>query len=257
MARVLIGCSGFSYKDWKGTFYPGELPGRKWLAHYSGVFPTVELNVTFYRLPTAETFAKWYHETPADFSFALKGSRLITHLKRLKDIESLLEEFFARATTLKEKLAAVLWQFPSGFTFDRDRLNKFLVLLDRYPVWNTFEFRSSTWMNKEITQMCRNSGVALCMADWPRFLDDLPVTAGFVYMRRHGEEGNYASSYSHEALERDALRIRGYVDKGLDVFVYFNNDAMGYAPNNGMELMEILERQGLASSRLKRTNSEL
>lgn len=91
--------------------------------------------------------------------------------------------------------------------------------------------------------MCRNRGVALCMADWPLFLDDLPVTAGFVYMRRHGKEGNYASSYSREALERDALRIRGYVDKGLDVFVYFNNDAMGYAPRNGMELMEILGRQ--------------
>ena len=96
MARVRIGCSGFSYKDWKDNFYPGDMPGRNWLAHYSGIFPTVELNVTFYRLPATEVFAKWYGETPAEFSFALKGSRLITHLKRLKDVEGLLERFFAQ-----------------------------------------------------------------------------------------------------------------------------------------------------------------
>jgi len=243
MARALIGCSGFSYKDWKDNFYPGDMPGRNWLAHYSGIFPTVELNVTFYRLPATEVFAKWYGETPAEFSFALKGSRLITHLKRLKDVEGLLDRFFARAFALKEKLAVVLWQFPTSFTFDREKFEKFLVLLDDYPVWNAFEFRSATWVNEEVSQMCKNRGVALCMADWPGFLDNLPVTAGFVYLRRHGEEGSYASSYSHEALEGDARRIRGYLADGLDVFAYFNNDAHGYAPANASELMGMLEKE--------------
>jgi len=240
MARALVGCSGFSYRDWKGSFYPAELPGRSWLVHYSGVFPTVELNVTFYRLPKTETFAKWYGETPMEFSFALKGSRLITHLKRLKDVEGLLDEFFARAFTLKEKLTAVLWQFPSSFSIETGRLERFLALLDRYPVWNALEFRSDSWVNERIAAMCRAWGVAMCMADWPGFLRELPVTAGFVYLRRHGEEGNYASSYSREALEEDARRIRSFLDDGIDVFIYFNNDAQGYAPNNARELMNML-----------------
>jgi len=240
MAKVLVGCSGFSYKDWKGTFYPAELPGRKWLSHYSEIFRTVELNVTFYRLPKTEIFAKWYGETPAEFSFALKGSRLITHLKRLKDVEGLLEEFFARAFALREKLAAVLWQFPSSFPIDTERLERFLALLDRYPVWNALEFRNNSWVREGVIRMCRNRGVALCMADWPPFLRDLPVTAGFVYLRRHGEEGNYASSYSREALLEDARRIKIYLNDGVDVFMYFNNDARGYAPNNAKELMGLL-----------------
>jgi uncharacterized protein YecE (DUF72 family) len=241
MARIFIGCSGFSYKDWKGTFYPAEIPGRKWLVYYSGIFPTVELNVTFYRLPKAETFSKWYEETPAHFVFSLKGSRLITHLKRLRDVEGLVEEFFARAFSLKEKLSAVLWQFPSSYTLEIARLEKFLSVLDRFPVWNALEFRSDTWLNKDVAKICRSRGVALCMADWPQFLNDLPVTAGFVYLRKHGEQGDYTSSYSREHLEKEAARIKAYLDDGLDVFIYFNNDAQGYAPNNARELMEILK----------------
>ncbi len=241
MARVLVGCSGFSYKDWKGTFYPAELPGRRWLSHYSGIFPTVELNVTFYRLPRTETFAKWYGETPEGFSFALKGSRLITHLKRLKDVEGLVDEFFARAFTLKEKLTAVLWQFPSSFSIESGRLERFLVHLDRYPVWNALEFRNSSWVTEGVAATCRARGVAMCMADWPDFLKELPVTAGFVYLRRHGEEGNYASSYSTAVLEEDARRIKSYLNDGTDVFIYFNNDARGYAPNNARELLSLLK----------------
>ena len=241
MARLRVGCSGFSYKDWKGTFYPGELPGRRWLEYYSLVFPTVELNVTFYRLPRVETFTKWYSETPSDFSFGLKGSRLITHLKKIKDVEGLVEEFFARAASgLKEKLSVILWQFPPSDKFDKDRFKRFLDHLDKYPAWNAFEFRNDTWMNDDVVQMCRSHGAALVMADWPSFIADLPVTADFVYIRRHGVQGNYMSSYSRETLEKDARKIRAYLDEGLDVFVYFNNDARGYAPNNAKELMELV-----------------
>ncbi len=242
MARLRIGCSGFSYKDWKGTFYPAELPGRRWLAHYSGTFPTVELNVTFYRLPGVETFAKWYNETPADFSFALKGSRLITHLKKLRDIDGLVEEFFARASTLKEKLSVILWQFPASYHFEKDRFKKFLTILDKYPAWNAFEFRSGSWINEEVAHMCRNHGAALCMADWPEFLENLPVTADFVYIRRHGVQGSYETSYSRESLEKDSRMLRACLDEGLDVFIYFNNDARGYAPNNAKELIELVKK---------------
>ncbi len=240
MARLHVGCSGFSYKDWKKTFYPEDLPGRRWLAYYSGVFPTVELNVTFYRLPAIETFAKWYNETPADFVFALKGSRLITHLKRLRDVEGLVDEFFARALSLREKLSVVLWQFPSSYTFDRDVFGRFLSILDKHPAWNAFEFRSLTWINEDVADMLRSHGAAFCIADWPEFIAGLPVTGGFVYIRRHGEKGSYASSYSRLSLEKDARTVRRYLDDGLDVFIYFNNDANGYAPSNAKKLMEIV-----------------
>jgi uncharacterized protein YecE (DUF72 family) len=242
MSETFIGCSGFSYRDWKGEFYPGGLPQRKWLEYFCTVFRTVEMNVTFYRLPLARTFEKWYSETPSDFAFSLKGSRFITHIKRLLEPEEPLETFFDRALLLKEKLKVVLWQFSPGFAIDLDRLSGFLGLLGDYPVRNTLEFRNESWLTKETVALCRNSGVSLCMADSPDFLDDVPVTSDFVYMRRHGEGGSYDTSYSKTALRRDARRLRDYAKSGKDAFIYFNNDFHSYAPQNARDLAEMLER---------------
>jgi uncharacterized protein YecE (DUF72 family) len=240
MPEILIGCSGFNYQDWKGEFYPADLPQKKWLVYYCTVFKTVELNVTFYRLPLEKTFDKWHDETPSDFSFSLKGSRFITHIKRLLDPEGPVDMFFERALHLKEKLNVVLWQFPPGFKADLERLRKFLNLLGNYPVRNTLEFRNESWMTKNTIDLCIDRKIGLCMADWPEFLDDLPVTSDFVYIRRHGEGGNYATSYSKTALRKDARRLRNYVKSGKDVFIYFNNDLHGYAPGNARELKEML-----------------
>ena len=240
MPELRIGCSGFSYRDWKGNFYPEDLPQKKWLEYYCTVFKTVELNVTFYRLPLVSTFEKWHAETPPDFAFSLKGSRFITHIKRLSDPEEPLYLFFERALRLEEKLKVVLWQFSPGFKIDLDRLRKFLKLLRDYPVRNTLEFRHESWMTKKTIDLCKDSKVGLCMADWPEFLDDLPVTSDFVYMRRHGEGGNYATSYSKTALRKDARRLKTYAKNGKDVFIYFNNDLHGYAPGNARELTEMM-----------------
>ena len=240
MPELLIGCSGFNYRDWKGEFYPGDLPQKKWLEYYCTVFKTVELNVTFYRLPLVKTLEKWHAGTPPDFAFSLKGSRFITHIKRLSDPEGPLNLFFERALRLKDKLKVVLWQFSPGFKIDLDRLSTFLRLLGDYPVRNTLEFRNESWMTKETIDLCKDSKVGLCMADWPEFLDDLPVTSDFVYIRRHGEGGNYATSYPKTALVKDARRLKNYLNNGKDAFIYFNNDLHGYAPGNARELTEML-----------------
>ncbi len=240
MAELRIGCSGFNYYDWKGNFYPEDLPQNKWLDYYSKRFDTVELNVTFYRLPLLKTFDRWYNETPSNFLFSLKGSRLITHIKRLLEPEESLDMFFKRASALKEKIAIVLWQFAPGFKIDLQRLKDFLELLKAYNVRNTFEFRNESWITKEVIDVCKRYNASLCMADWPVFIDELPITSDFVYIRRHGAGGSYATCYSKEELKKDAKRIRNYLRNGKDVFVYFNNDYHGYAPRNALELKEIV-----------------
>jgi uncharacterized protein YecE (DUF72 family) len=242
MPGLFIGCSGFSYDHWRSTFYSDGLPQSKWLSHYCSVFSSVELNVTFYRLPKPATFEKWRRGTPDDFVFAVKGSRFITHIRRLIEPEVPLERFFTATLVLGKKLGAVLWQFPPGFAADAGRLARFLEHLDRYPARNALEFRHESWLTDNILTICRNHNTALCMADWPEFIGKLPPTADFAYLRRHGRGGDYTTCYSHEELARDARRIRGYLDEGKDLFIYFNNDARGYAPANALELQELLRR---------------
>jgi uncharacterized protein YecE (DUF72 family) len=241
MPAVYIGCSGFNYAGWKGTFYPDHLPRKKWLEYYCTIFSTVELNVTFYRLPLLRTFEKWHEETPHDFSFSLKGSRFITHIKRLLDPEEPLALFSERSSLLREKLKVVLWQFPPGFAVNMERLTRFVELLGRYPARNTLEFRNESWITKEVVDLCRAHNICLCMADWPPFINELPVTSDLVYMRRHGFEGDYATSYPKTVLRADAVRIKQYLAESKDVHVYFNNDAYGYAPKNAGDLEKMIK----------------
>lgn len=242
MPELKIGCSGFNYGGWKGNFYPPDLPQKKWLDFYCKIFNTVELNVTFYRLPLASTFSKWHNETPSDFVFSIKGSRFITHIKRLLDPQVPLEIFFERALNLKEKLRVVLWQFSPSFKINIERLKFFLKLLKKYPVKNTLEFRHESWITEEVIDLCRKHNISLCTADWPEFIDELPVTSDFVYTRRHGKGGSYATCYSKAELKKDAKKIKNYLKDNKDVFIYFNNDAYGYAPKNAKELMEMLKK---------------
>ncbi len=244
MARPRIGCSGFLYDHWKGAFYPEDLPRSQWLSYYCSIFTTVELNVTFYGLPTRETFSKWYASTPADFAFGLKGSRFITHVKKLKDCAEPLEAFLSRAALLKEKLDVVLWQLPPSFVLDLDRFQEFLETLRPYRMRNAFEFRNKTWVTKKVYGLLEKENAALCIADHPNFLSDLPTTADFVYVRRHGAEGDHTACYSSEFLREDARKIKAYLRDKKDVYVYFNNDAMGYAPKNAQELVQLLQKKG-------------
>ena len=249
MPLLNIGCSGFFYDHWKGPFYPEDLARKRWFEYYSTKFSSVELNVTFYRLPDKETFSKWHRETPPGFVFCLKGSRFITHVKKLKASAEPVDVFFSRALALKDKLGAILWQLPPGLKVDPSRLSEFLELVKPYGARNAFEFREGTWISKKVISLLERENACLCMADWPEFLHDLPVTSDFVYIRRHGKGGGYATSYSTEELKADATRIRKYLRQRKDVFIYFNNDVLGYAPRNALELMTMLkkEKEGVKS----------
>lgn len=240
MPKAHVGTSGFSYRHWRGTFYPVNLAQKDWLDYYCKVFSTVELNVTFYRLPRLDTFKKWYSETPKYFKFALKGSRFITHIKRLKDPAEPLETLMRQIRPLRSKLAVVLWQLPPNFEMDTERLKRFLKALKKYKRRNVFEFRNKTWIDNEVIGLLREENACMCMADWPPFVEDLPVTADFVYIRRHGKGGSYDTSYTTRELKRDAKRIKEYLRHKKDVFIYFNNDARGYAAQNALELKKIL-----------------
>jgi len=241
MPKYRIGCSGFLYDSWKGSFYPEDLPHRKWLSFYMGKFSSIEINVTFYRLLKKEAFERWYKETPDDFTFCLKGSRFVTHVKKLKDVELPLSTFFNATAPLLEKLDVILWQLPPNLKLNMKNLEDFIVNLKPYPVRHVFEFRNKTWLTKKVFNLLSEANIALCMSDWPPFLNDLPVTADFVYIRRHGEGGSYSTNYTTEQLKNDAKKIKEYMKLGKDVYCYFNNDAFAYAPKNVLELKTILD----------------
>lgn len=241
---VFIGTSGYSYPHWQGVFYPEGLPSRKWLWFYASLFNTVELNVTFYRLPRDSTFQNWYRTTAPDFSFVLKGSRLVTHRKRLAEPAEAVAIFFSRAALLKEKLAAVLWQLPPGMQADSGRLGEFCRVLREHPVArdvrHAFEFRHQSWFTDRIYAVLQEFGFALCIADAPRWPCIEEVTGDFVYYRFHGPERLYASCYSAEELTRWAEKMAAHLTAGRDVYAYFNNDAAGHAAANARELKELL-----------------
>jgi len=241
MPKYRIGCSGFLYDSWKGSFYPEDLPHRKWLSFYMGKFKAVEINVTFYRLLKKEAFERWYKETPKDFTFCLKGSRFVTHVKKLKDVELPLSTFFNATAPLLEKLDVILWQLPPNLKLNMKNLEDFIANLKLYSVRHVFEFRNKTWLTKKVFNLLSEANIAVCMSDWPPFLDDSPVTADFVYIRKHGEGGSYATNYTTEQLKDDARKIKEYLKQGKDVYYYFNNDAFAYAPKNAHELKTILD----------------
>jgi uncharacterized protein YecE (DUF72 family) len=242
MPKYRIGCSGFLYDSWRGVLYPEDLPHKEWLTFYAAKINSVELNVTFYRLLKKEAFDKWYRETPPDFSFVLKGSRFVTHIKKLKDVEMPLSTFFNITTPLSKKLEVVLWQLPPNLKVNLRSLEDFIEALRQYRVRHVFEFKNKNWLNKKVLKILSAANIAVCMSDWPDYADEAPITADFVYLRRQGEEGKYASNYTTEQLQKDAKRIKEYMKQGKDVYIYFNNDAFGYAPKNAMELKAILEK---------------
>lgn len=240
MVQVRIGTSGWIYPSWRGTFYPEDLPSRKYLEFYANTFPTAEVNYSFYHLPKPETYARWAAQVPEGFVFSLKAIRLITHTKRLEEVEELWETFVHSACALGPRLGPVLLQFPPSFRCDRARLEAFLktASLSRVPL--VFEFRHESWFIEEVYRLLRRHNAALCIADSPGYPRRDVVTADFVYFRFHGRTDLFASNYSHAELQAEAKTIRQYQRDGLKVFVYFNNDALGHAVDNARALIRLL-----------------
>lgn len=242
--KCFIGTSGYSYEHWKnGVFYPKTTPTNEWLEFYSSIFNTVELNVTFYRLPKKEIFKAWYEKTPMDFKFSVKASRFITHIKRLKNCDEALNIFFKRTNLLRNKISCVLWQLPPKFKIDEERLANFIKNLKRFKkIRQVFEFRHESWYTKKIFSLLKKNNISLCIADWPPFSVNGPITAKFVYIRKHGHEARlYDGCYSNTQLKKDATKIKNFIRDGKKVYIYFNNDAHGYAVKNAITLKKMLD----------------
>jgi uncharacterized protein YecE (DUF72 family) len=239
MAKIYIGTSGWSYKHWIGTFYPAGIKDAEQFGYYLKAFNTVELNNPFYHLPSKETFSKWRKKTPADFIFAVKASRYITHMKKLTDGKETTAEFFKNAKWLKEKLGPVLFQLPPGWKINTERLADFLKHLPKKYRY-VFEFRNATWYDEKVYELLRKYNCAFCIYELEHHLSPVEITSDFVYIRLHGPEGKYAGSYSEEALKKWAAQCNQWKKQKKDVFIYFDNDQLGYAAFNAITLKKIL-----------------
>lgn len=246
MARFLIGTSGWVYPHWQPDFYPKDLPQKKWLEYYSQNFGTVEVNSSFYYQVLPKTYKNWAQNVSKKFVFAIKGSRFITHIKRLKDPEEPLKNFFESAKLLGNKLGPVLFQLPPKMKADGERLKEFLETVQSV-VWQyqdrslvAFEFRDQSWFSNEIYKTLGKYNAGLVIADsgenWP--MEEV-VTANFVYIRFHGKD-LYSSDYPKKELERWSKKIKLWLSKGLDVYGYFNNDSLGYAVENARTLTQMV-----------------
>lgn len=245
MARLLIGTSGWTYSSWKGVFYPSDLPSRHYLEFYAREFPSTEVNYSFYHLPRPSTYEKWAAQVPDEFIFALKASRFITHIKRLVDVEEAWATFVQNALVLGSHLGPILLQFPPSFRCDRRKLAAFLGNAHRpapksQPVQLAFEFRHESWFSEQTYALLSRHNAALCIADSPRYPRKDLLTADFVYLRFHGRTDLFASKYTESELADEARRIRRYLRDGRDVYVYFNNDALGHAVANARTLIHLV-----------------
>jgi uncharacterized protein YecE (DUF72 family) len=270
IAEIRIGTSGWRYPPWRGVFYPPKLAQRRELEYLSRRMNAVEINGSFYSLQRPERYRAWFDETPADFLFAVKGGRFITHMKQLRDVETALANFYASGVlALGAKLGPFLWQLPPRLAFDPDRLENFFALLPRTttdaarlaakhddklkgtpyleagpkrPLQHALEVRHPSFAEPAAKKLLETHGIALVVADtagkWP-FLED--QTADFAYVRLHGDEELYVSGYSDRALRKWARKIREWHDGGRrDVHVYFDNDVKVEAPRNAECLADLL-----------------
>ena len=278
--RAFIGTSGYIYPRWRGKFYPAGLPQRSWLIHASRHFNSIELNGTFYSLKSPEVYRRWARETPDEFVFAIKGSRFITHNKKLARVDQALANFFASGIlALGHKTGPFLWQLPATYPFDRGRVDAFLRLLPsssiaaarlaadhdpdilpeasvnplaRMAYRHALEPRHPSYFSDSSFDLLRTHGVALVIADTAgKFPVAHELTADFVYVRLHGSEALYSSRYSDRELDHWAERLVTWSSAGRhtvrDLYVYFDNDAQGHAPFDALRLAERLRDRGIAT----------
>ncbi|HVV72111.1 MAG TPA: DUF72 domain-containing protein [Verrucomicrobiae bacterium] len=238
MKRIYIGTSGWSYKSWEKQFYPQGLPQKRHFEFYSTQFDTVEINLTFYRLPTASAVGGWRDHAPGGFIYAVKGSRFITHMKKLANLDGALARFFERLEPLQKRIGVILWQLPPWLRKDPERLETFLKALPRSYRF-AVEFRHDSWLVPDVFAMLQKHEVAHVSVSSLRMPMDLTVTSDVVYLRFHGLTGGAAHDYTREELKPWARHIRKQQRLGRTVFAYFNNDANVRAPGNARLLMEM------------------
>jgi uncharacterized protein YecE (DUF72 family) len=237
---LLIGTSGWVYKHWMDIFYPSHLPGDEQLGFYAQHFPTVEINYSFYRLPEKSVFETWREQTPPGFIFAVKASRFLTHMKKLKDPEEPLSRLMERASGLQEKLGSILFQFPHTWQLNLERLECFLELLKTYPQQRyTFEFRHQSWLIPEVYKLLESAEAALCLPVSPTVPLDVNLTSNWTYIRMHS--GQWGVGYSDEELKKWANRVSSFLAQNIDIYIYFNNDPDGYAIRDARRICTFLD----------------
>jgi uncharacterized protein YecE (DUF72 family) len=239
-AQARVGCSGWQYKHWKGDFYPPGLPVSGWFEHYARTFDTVEINNTFYRLPDATTFDAWRDQAPANFLYAVKASRFLTHMKKLKDPEDPLARFFDNASHLGRRIGPVLYQLPPRWPLNLERFEHFLRALPR-KYRHAVEFREPSWYDDRVYALMRRHKVALCLHDMHGSASDRLVVGPFIYVRFHFGTQKYGGRYEDRRLDEWAEWLAARTLDGLDVFAYFNNDVGGHAPRDAIRLRDRLD----------------
>jgi uncharacterized protein YecE (DUF72 family) len=241
MSEIRVGCSGWNYSHWRERVYPKGLPPKRWLEHYAGLFDTVEINNTFYRLPRETAVRGWVEQSPRGFLFSVKMSRYITHIRRLGGLETGIPLFYDRITPLylSPKMGPVLWQLPPTFKRNDERLATTLASLP--PGRHCFELRHPTWYVDEVYELLRQHGVALVIPDSPKYpFRELVTTTDWTFIRFHHGTRGRRGNYSDREIAEWAERIAGWRNEGLDVYAYYNNDWEGYAVRNGLRLKQLL-----------------
>lgn len=236
---IHIGTSGWSYKHWRGIFYPQNLSAKEYLHYYCEHFSTVEINNSFYHLLKEDTVQNWTETVPSNFIFSVKANRYITHIKRLKEPEIRIANFIKSIKSFDEKLGPILFQLPPKFSFNTERLESFLEAVPKEYRY-VFEFRDKSWFNQETYDILRKNNVALCIYSMGDYQSPKEITSDFVYMRLHGPGGLGSNKYSDENLNGFCNDVINFNKQCKEVFCYFNNDEAGYAVENAIKLKEML-----------------
>ncbi|MFO8016429.1 MAG: DUF72 domain-containing protein [Candidatus Woesearchaeota archaeon] len=232
--KYLIGTSGWNYQHWKKRFYPEDIPKKDWFSHYARNFNTVEVNYSFYRWPSEKTMRKWHDDAPHDFSFTMKAPRTITHIRKLKNVERQVKDFYKLTSLLKDKCGCHLFQLPPSMSFERDNLARLKDLLEALDGRkdNAIEFRHKSWWDPEVYGLLKQYNAAFCIVSGLGMPKDLEATADTAYFRFHGE--GYSTRYSAHEIKEYAERMEKL--KCRKIYAYFNNDYNAYAVKNAQEL---------------------
>jgi uncharacterized protein YecE (DUF72 family) len=240
-AKIHIGTSGWHYDHWKGPFYPENLSSEEMLPHYADYLQTVEINNTFYHLPQKATLKRWKDAVPADFIFAIKGSRYITHMKKLKDPSGGVPALLEVIRVLGKKMGPILFQLPPRWRINLKRLDTFLHFLPR-DFRYVFEFRDSSWFTDGTYGTLGKWGAAFCIYHLAGQLSPKEVTTDFVYIRLHGPKGAYKGQYERKTLSGWAGAFSSWQRQGKEIFCYFDNDQGGYAAQDALRLQKMLSK---------------
>lgn len=237
--KIHIGTSGWYYDYWKGLYYDEQTPSKEFLTQYSLDFETVEINNTFYRLPSIDAIRHWKKSVPKRFIFSLKASRYITHIKRLNEPKKSLKTFFQQIRPLKSQIGVILFLIPDYVPINCERFGNFLQMLPKGYRY-AFEFRNPSWFDESIYELLRNHKAAFCIYDLNGKTSPKILTADFVYVRLHGPKRAYRGSYSQKALRLWAKDFEHWAKSGKEIFCYFNNDESAYAPLNALAMKKFI-----------------